>query len=323
MRKKVILITLIILIAVVLTTAICFWLLKINNIKIFTKPEAKTPQSTKILFVGDLMFDRGIRYVAEKNKSNKFIFAKIEKILQSTNLVVANLEGTITNNKSISLGTVPGSTKNYFFTFDPSVPVTLFNENIRIVNLGNNHILNFEKDGLEQTKKYLEQAQIGYFGAPGSQKTITTEINGIKIAFVSYDQFANFSLTENVAAVQNEIKNAKNNADIIFVYCHWGIEYKKTPGEEQIRLAHQFIDAGADAVIGSHPHVTQTVEEYNGKRIYYSLGNFVFDQYFSEDVRNGMGVIISIDKNTKQLSFQEKNFYLDINGQTIEKIEQK
>ena len=78
-----------------------------------------------------------------------------------------------------------------------------------------------------------------------------------------------------------------------------------------------FIDAGADLIIGSHPHVIEPAEVYNGKRIYYSLGNFIFDQYFNENVRNGLGVMVRIDKQTKQLEFLEKHFYLAGNGQTL------
>ena len=102
---------------------------------------------------------------------------------------------------------------------------------------------------------------------------------------------------------------------------HWGTEYKLAASESQKTIAHQFIDAGADIIIGTHPHVIQgpegTPEIYKGKNIYYSLGNFIFDQYFDENVRNSLGVTIKIDKNTKQLEFSEKRFYLDKNGQTI------
>ena len=81
-------------------------------------------------------------------------------------------------------------------------------------------------------------------------------------------------------------------------------------------LAHQFVDAGADLVVGSHPHVIEPSEVYNGKMIYYSLGNFIFDQYFSQNVRNGLGVEVKIDKVAKQMDFYEKHFYLDSNGLT-------
>jgi poly-gamma-glutamate synthesis protein (capsule biosynthesis protein) len=116
-----------------------------------------------------------------------------------------------------------------------------------------------------------------------------------------------------------EIQKAKQYSDIIIVFCHWGTEYSLIADDGLKNLAHSFIDGGADLVIGSHPHVIEPMEEYNGKRIYYSLGNFIFDQHFNNNVRNGLGVEVKIDKNTKQMNFTEKSFYLDDNGQTIEK----
>lgn len=267
------------------------------------------------------MFDRGIRYYANKNGGNEFIFNKISPLLKSSDLVVVNLEGPITDNKSVSAGTVAGSKDNYYFTFDPSVAKTLYKENIKLVDLGNNHILNFGRNGLAKTKKYLDAAKVGYFGAPDYPKSTPEEINGVKITFVSYNEFS--AVPEEVKATVEEIQNAKKYSDVIIVYCHWGVEYSAVPTYAMKSLAHQFIDAGADLVVGSHPHVIEgpegTPETYKDKRIYYSLGNFIFDQYFSEDVRNGLGVEVKIDKITKQLDFFEKHFYLDSNGQTVEK----
>lgn len=267
----------------------------------------------KIMFVGDIMFDRGIRYYSKINGSNDFIFDKIYPTLADNDLVIANLEGPITNNKSVSAGTAIGSADNYFFTFDPSVAKTLFEKNIRLVDLGNNHVLNFGQPGLDSTQKYLTAADVNYFGAPSGARSIIENIARIKLGFVSYNEFAK----DQAADVINEIKKVKQEADITVVFCHWGIEYSLTPTDEMKTLAHQFIDAGADLVVGSHPHVIEPMEEYNGKRIYYSLGNFIFDQYFNEDVRNGLGVVVKINKDTKQLDFSEKHFYLDSNGQTL------
>ena len=211
---------------------------------------------------------------------------------------------------------MPGSTDNYYFTFDPSVAKTIFNENIRLVDLGNNHILNFGDAGLQSTEKYLSQVDVDYFGAPNGQRSIIKNINVIKIGFVSYNEFYGDESTEQSEALA-EIKKVKTQADVVVVFCHWGIEYNMTATDDQKSLGHKFIDAGADLVIGSHPHVIEPMEEYNGKRIYYSLGNFVFDQYFDENVRNGLGVVVSIDKNTKAMTFSEKHFYLSDGGQTI------
>ncbi len=316
--------------AVVLTTAVCFLIWYKLNIRneeqepiVNANSNIQPKNYIQLLFVGDLMFDRGIRYYAEKNKGNEFIFKEIAPLLLSNDLVIANLEGPITNNKSVSSGTVPGSTDNYFFTFDPSVSKSLFKENIRLVNLGNNHILNFGQAGLESTKEYLNDAEVDYFGAPKGERSIIKNINGVRVAFVSYNEFFGNNVDDEQFSTINKIKNEKPKVDIVIVFCHWGVEYSLAPTDAIKSLAHQFVDSGADLIIGSHSHVIGPMEEYNGlpaqagKRIYYSLGNFVFDQYFNEDVRNGLGVTVKIDKSTKELKFDEIKFYLQKNGQTV------
>jgi len=269
----------------------------------------------QILFTGDLMFDRGIRYYASKLGSNEHIFDKIYPALKNADLVVSNLEGPITDNYSVSFGTTPGSANNYVFTFDTSVAKTLYTENIKLVDLGNNHILNFYTEGLDETKKYLSEAGVEYFGDLNGNKSIIKEINGIKIAFVSYNEFSGSSILDQTQTI-NEIQKLEKEADLTVVFCHWGIEYMQEPNQAIRDLAHQFINMGADVIIGSHPHVIQSIETYNNKKIYYSLGNFIFDQYFDENVRSGLGVILKINLKTKELSFEDLNFYLDLNGQT-------
>lgn len=315
-----------------LTTAILiavglFYFLSQSNTTILTfdkiiKKNLKE-ERIKILFVGDLMLDRGIRYYANKGGGNDFIFSAgggptsgwetLSDFLKSNDLVVATLEGPITDNKSVSSGTAPGSKYNYFFTMDPSVAETLKKHNIGLVNIGNNHILDFRTQGLASTKKYLDNANVGYFGEPDGQKSIIKDFSGTKVAFISYNEF----YRDDRQSTIDEIKKLRPISDFVIVYCHWGIEYQKNPTTAQRELAYKFIDQGADFVVGSHPHVIQTSEEYKGKKIYYSLGNFIFDQHFSEDVRRGLGVILEIRKNSKELFFDEINFYLQSNGQTI------
>jgi poly-gamma-glutamate synthesis protein (capsule biosynthesis protein) len=282
------------------------------------KPVDKVLQKeyVKILFVGDLMFDRGIRYYANKNGGNNFVFEKIYETLLDNDLVLANLEGPITNNESVSIITQPGETNNYFFTFDPSVAKTLFQNNIKLVNLGNNHILNFGRNGLESTKSYLDKVGVGYFGSPDYPKSISTRIRGTDVTYISYNEFVYLDQETNQKSTIEEIQKSKSFSDIVIIFCHWGVEYASEPTEAQKELAHKFIDAGADLIIGSHPHVIQPAETYKEKRIYYSLGNFVFDQYFSEETKKGLGVIVKIDNQSKNIDFEEISFYLQPNGQT-------
>lgn len=325
--KKAIFITLGIIILAGVVSASLFYFEKLKNISaevVAGQLENKTgtmaslpvySDKIKILFLGDLMFDRWIREVNEK-KGEDFVFQKVEKLFQSEDLVVGNLEGPITDKSSVSITSAFGSKENYVFTFPPETAEELFKENIKLVNIGNNHILNQGEAGLADTKKYLSDAKVDYFEDPNEAESVKYyALSHLKIAFVNYNQF--------VADAKNktlrEIENAKTQgADTIILYAHWGTEFESDPGVKIKNLAREFIDAGADIIIGSHPHVIQPKEIYKGKIIYYSLGNFIFDQYFRDDTQKGMGVEATVDPATKKIDFKEYNFSLLKNGQTVQ-----
>jgi poly-gamma-glutamate synthesis protein (capsule biosynthesis protein) len=272
-------------------------------------------KDTQILFLGDMMFDRYIRQVSDSRGSN-FVFQGVSEMLKNNDLVVGNLEGPITDNLSASVNSQIGSSDNYIFTFQPQFAQVLRSENIGLVNIGNNHISNFGDAGIESTRKYLSNSGVGYFGDPQDEgKRMAIEnINGFKIAFVNYDQFVADSENKTLS----DIKNAKSqNVDFIFLYTHWGTEFVLQPSDKIINLAHEFIDAGADLIIGSHPHVIQTKEEYKGKTIYYSLGNFIFDQYFDPQTQKGLVVQVDIDAKDKSMRFKEIKIQMKNSGQTI------
>jgi poly-gamma-glutamate synthesis protein (capsule biosynthesis protein) len=264
------------------------------------------------LFGGDMIFDRYIRQISEK-RGYDFIFAKMHDTLVSYDRVIANLEGPITSQPSVSVGSEFGSAKNYVFTFDPKVTQVLRDNNIRTVNLGNNHILNFGESGLSETRQFLSQSGIDFFGDPkdDSHRVAVENVKGIKVAFVNYNQFINGGDDVNVMA---DIREAKKLADIVVVYTHWGTEYVAPPQKVK-DLAHKMIDTGADVIIGSHPHIVQESETYKGKKIYYSLGNFVFDQFFRDDTKKGLMVEMTIHPRNKNLSFEDKPITLDASGQ--------
>lgn len=281
--------------------------------KITEKLQNKAKKEASLLFVGDLMFDRTIRQIAKK-KGNDYIFEKMTPFLKDLDAVVANLEGPITDNKSVSIGTVVGEKGHFSFTFDKSLATTLAQNNIKVVDIGNNHILNFGEKGLEQTKSSLKESGVDYFGDPIHQENnfIIKEISGVKIGFVSFNQFGGGSAEE----IKRNIEIVRNKVDIAIVFSHWGKEYEKSPSDKIRSIVHSFIDAGADVVIGSHPHVIQDKEIYRGKMIYYSLGNFVFDQYFSAETMNGLAVKVSINPEDMSLKFEDFPLLLEKNGQT-------
>jgi poly-gamma-glutamate synthesis protein (capsule biosynthesis protein) len=293
----------------------------VSNLKIFFAQSEPTEevfgeqpvQPIKILFGGDMMFDRYIRTVMRRH-GDGFPLAPLQETLQSADLVVANLEGPITESASVSETSAFGARENYVFTFPSATAGLLKDEHIDIVSLGNNHILNFKESGVESTKRYLAEAGVGQFGSPlaGDDRIAVRDLGGMRIAFVSYNQF----VFQGKEKALEDIAWARKEADIVILYTHWGKEYE--PVLPSVReLAHQFIDAGVDAIIGSHPHVIQEKEAYSGKTIYYSLGNFVFDQYFEEGTMRGLLVRMSIDPKTKALSFEDIPIALRTNGQTV------
>jgi len=264
-------------------------------------------QQATVLFGGDMMFDRTVR-TAMKWRGGDFIFSCIDPLLQAQDLVVANLEGPITPHASVSASSTPGDPFNMTFTFPLSTADLLYRYNIRIVNLGNNHIENFGIGGVRSTVAALDAAHVDYFGVPSealacpsvalceggakegdpiSRRVASANIDGIPLAFINYNEFAG-DPARNAVTTISQIKAARFAGFLPIVYTHWGIEYA-TISPQYIRdLAHRFVDAGAEIVIGSHPHVVEDHELYNGKYIYYSLGNFIFDQYFSDEVRHGL-----------------------------------
>lgn len=262
-----------------------------------------TPSSFTLAVGGDLMFDRHIRSKAEARGTYDFIFdQKLTNYLNSADYALANLEGPITLEKSISQNTVPGGPGNFTFTFSPAIIPVLKNNNLTLLNLGNNHILNFGQTGLMSTRQYLADADMVYFGDVGEEASEESfyylEIFEQKIAFISYNQFVTGSKNRALAA----ILTAKNQgASLIILFSHWGNEYVPEANQVIVNLAHEFIDAGVDLIIGGHPHVIQNKEVYQNKTIYYSLGNFVFDQYFSKETQEGLLLKIKFTYDPKQL----------------------
>lgn len=254
-------------------------------------PIVKKTPSANIFIFGDMMLDRGVRERMGKY-GVEYPFAGIKEKLSGHDIVVGNLEGPFTDFKSKTVGIKNAPLE---FTFDPTVIPVLKNLGFTLFSLANNHTANFGVDGLLQTRTYLSENGIGYFGDPfnGEELSKIVEVNGLKIGFVGFHEFA----YQNLDSVLAEIAKTKAEADLVLVFPHWGSEYNKKTTENQKELAHAFIDAGADVVVGAHPHVIEPIEIYKDKQIFYSLGNFVFDQDFSYDTTHGLTLEIIYRKN--------------------------
>lgn len=235
-----------------------------------------------VLFGGDMMFDRGVRLSILK-RGEDYLLSCIEKTLNTADLVVANLEGPITKSPSISMGSTVGSEKNYVFTFPTTTATLLARYHVGLVNLGNNHTLNFGRGGELSTKTHLTQAGVKYFGDHTSASVAYEIIQGIPLAFINYNEFGGSAST-----TVEQITFARGAGYLPVVFTHWGVEYAAIAPRYIRDLASRFVDVGAILVVGSHPHVVQDHELYKGVPIYYSLGNFIFDQHFSEAVTSGL-----------------------------------
>lgn len=257
-----------------------------DKLELIKKEEDKI---TKILFVGDVMLDRGVSWQVDR-MGEEYIFGNLPNIFKDQDLVVANLEGTITNNPSISR-----INHNILrFTFDPKYSELLKKYNFKVLSLANNHSSDFGNEGYNSTIEYLKAQNMGYFGSSRNNLNLSTEIklDNTNFCFIGYHDL----YTYDESPVIEEIKNIRNKCDHITVFAHWGDEYMKNPNERQKKLAHSFIDSGADLIIGAHPHVSQTHEIYKDKAIFYSLGNFIFDQDFSYDTTHAQIVYVEFGK---------------------------
>lgn len=201
---------------------------------------------------------------AEKNGLPYFV-AELDDIFKNDDLSTVNLETTLTN-------ATEKAVKKFRFKGDPSYAQILELGGIESVNLANNHIHDYLQKGYEDTIETLKKQKIGYFGY---DHQYITEVKGIKVGALGYEGWNDTKeIREQVAKDIQSLK--KKGAEIVLVHYHWGVERSYVPAESQKTLAHYTVDSGADLVLGHHPHVVQGIEEYNGKFIVYSLGNFMF-----------------------------------------------
>lgn len=265
------------------------------DLQIDTSP---TPaKTTTLLFFGDMMFDRGVRAQIKKIGYETVYGNFLSTISAKYDHTIANLEGPITSYPSKLIGADGRGIPGFTFTFPTSTASELKASGMDLVSLANNHTENFGSEGLAESVKWLNLVGLPMFGNPTnndgasvsqSQQTRTI-CDTICISYIGYHEFT----LQNEGSVVREIKRVRAQSDIIIIMPHWGVEYDHLPNSKQVTLAHQWIDAGADAIIGGHPHVIQSFEIYNNKPIFYSLGNFLFDQYFSYHTTHGLGVALT------------------------------
>jgi hypothetical protein len=247
-------------------------------------------------FAGDINFDEESKPVARYDRESKGILGGLSKDLVEE----MNAADIMMLNNEFAYSTRGTKTpdKSYTFRADPSRVDILHEMGVDIVSLANNHALDYGPDALMDTFTTLEEAGIDYVGAgknlARAEAPVYYTVGGKKIAFLASSKVIfdmSWYASENSpgmvgtydpAPLIKEIKKASENSDYVVVFVHWGVERNDYPEKYQRDFAKKYIDAGADIVVGCHPHVMQGFELYKGKPIAYSLGNFWFNNSHRE-----------------------------------------
>lgn len=241
------------------------------------------PAEAILAFLGDVAPGRTMEQQLARY-GPAYPWAGLGLLLAGADLTVANLECTLTT-RGRPLN------KPYLLRAHPRWSRTLAAAGIDLVTLANNHALDYGQAGLDETLEVVEGLGIAAVGAGRSSeqahRPALFRLNGVRVAVLGYaaarwNGSADVPATEQIAwaepaAVQADVRAIRHQADVVVVLLHAGVEYAPEPSADQVAVAHAAVDAGADLVVGHHPHVVQTVERYRGGLIVYSLGDALFD----------------------------------------------
>lgn len=245
----------------------------------------------KLIAVGDIFL---------KSKNNRNPLKKIKEPFSSSDIVFGNLE-TVLSNKGKEVE------KRFPLRTDPGKICYLKDVGFNIVNIANNHIMDYGEIGLVDTINILEKSNIKFIGAgrniEEALKPIIFEKDGLKIGFLGFTSVGLIAKEKSSGCAPLDkglifrcVSGLREKVDILIVSLHWGVEYVFYPSPEQQRLARAIIDNGADLIIGHHPHVIQGIEEYKNKLIFYSLGNCNFGVCQDKNYDGAdLGLIVSVE----------------------------
>ena len=281
----------------------------------------ETITKMKLLFVGDI-FPGNIDITTGFGIASRFFehqgkpwINQIRQITKHCDFVFGNLESPlIYDEKKAASFSFAGSNK--FSNF-------LMECGFNILSIANNHILEQDEKGFFETINILNKANIKPVGFQkgNNSDVVILKKNNVKLGFVAYNSvhdiknpnlYSDFSIDKAISSLK-KMKNSEVDCKIVSLHWGWHEEYINIPSAENIKIARLLVDNGADIVVGHHPHVVQPVERYKGKLILYSLGNFLFDMIWSNNVRIGLTVTVLYDKQTKKLDYKLIPIYLSNN----------
>ncbi|HEX2916453.1 MAG TPA: CapA family protein [Chloroflexia bacterium] len=278
------------------------WLSFPNNSSPDNQPPAPEPGLT-MLAVGDIMLGRD---VAQKSATEgpDYPFVQVQNLTRSADLVFGNLESPLVS--AAHQHQVVSPDERYVFPAETEMSLALKRSGFNLLSLANNHIYDFGKAGVEDTLSALQSAGITSVGAGQQASEVRyLEQGGLKLAIVSATQVSPRQPEQagsminlfNQVELLNQIKEARAQADVVIVALHWGEEYSAIPDQSERNFARQAAEAGADLILGTHPHVIGNFEVINQKTVVaYSLGNFIFDSRFPPESQESVGLYLKLDK---------------------------
>jgi len=257
------------------------------------------PFTWELIAAGGIIYGRGVQERVELYRDPTRPFAKVRDLVRRADLAIATLEAPLSGNENRYCDTCMTFVGNERYVSG------IVDAGFDALNLANNHIGDAGPSGVTDSIRVLTAAGIVPFGAgeneAAARRPAILATPGGTVALLGYSDVPPESYratatraghaalvhTDGYEAVRADIAAARRVADVVIVVAHWGIEYEDRPRPWVVEAAHAMIDAGADVVLGDHPHWVQSVELYKGRYIAYSLGNFIFDQMWSVETRQG------------------------------------
>lgn len=280
--------------------------LAIGNINSYSTPssvvetnvlpiENDAKSSGPVFFVGDVMLARHVEYLISIN-GNDYPYRNLAFLTdEPDSIVIANFEGTVPE--------VHKKTPNFGFSFsvdEKNLP-NLRTAGFTHFSLANNHSLDKGKEALFNTEIKLLNNDLITFGRPGEISTSSVTLfkrDQQNVAVVAFYTLVNLPTKKEI---MNLLTSLDSKPDYLIAFVHWGDEYQNLPNIAQKSFARTLADTGFNLVIGHHPHVVQSIETIDNTTIFYSLGNFIFDQYFAQSVQTGLALKLNFSTNEVQI----------------------
>lgn len=248
---------------------------------------------TQLIFTGDIMLARAVEWSIKEEGAGYPFLLWDAGLFTDADAVIGNFEGTIRDTEHIE------QTNVMAFDTLPEYVAPLADAGFTHLSLANNHADDFGQATTDFTRATITDAGITPFGDPFTSEDFVTRIDGdVPVSLIGFHAF-----NEETASIVEMIRAEDAAGNFVIVYPHWGVEYNHEPSFSQTTAAQIWIDAGADLIIGAHPHVVQTAEIIDGVPVVYALGNFLFDQDFSRATQIGAVADVTISASEITITF--------------------